>query len=378
MKKVLSIVLTVCLIAGVFSVCAFSEEKTPTESFLAIFDTFDTDGDGVISINEAQKAADIDGDGETTLSDARTLLKIAADIEPEPEDVCCDLNCDGVVSAEDARKAMRITLGIDSTVINDDVVVNYLCNELNRVKTEKPGFDRTVTQKCQTMKVTATGAPISGMNANNVEYYQYLEQSKKVLEDYRLLIIMSSGREEYEETIEAMDEAIAQAKLIYEPQTTTKTVSRGSSSHNSYFPVFYYSWACKLTSEDIKDISCKFDGNNIILTVNMNNYNYTAKNYPYTSSGADQQKKLELPYGKAFNLPDTNTGGGAKFEALNLKNGKIVCTIDKTTGDITNVDYSYSYVLKYSQTDDTAGSGISMVLTQTADYAENYVMMTVD
>ncbi len=378
MKKVLSIMLTVCLIAGVFSVCAFAEEKTPTENFLEIFDTFDKDGDGIISESEAKKVADIDGDGETTLTDARTLLKVAAELEPEPEGVNCDLNCDGIVSAEDARKAMRMALGIDSTIINDEFVVNYLCEELNRVKTEKPGFNRTITQQCQSMKVTATGAPISGMNANNVEYYEYLEQSKKVIESYKLLIIMSSGKEDYEETIAAMDEAIAQAKEIYKPQTATKTVSRGSSSHNTYFPVFYYSWACKLTPEDIKNISYVFNGNNIVLTVNMNNYNYTAKNYPYTSSGSDQQKRLELPYGKAFNLPDTNTGGGANFEALNLKNGKIVCTIDKTTGSVTNVDYSYSYVLKYSQTEDTAGSGISMILTQSADYAENYVMMTVD
>lgn len=376
MKKFLSLCLSVCLILGTFSVCTFAEgELNPTEKFFLKFEKYDADGDGIVSKEESRTAIDIDGDKTPSLSDARKVLRVAAELD-EPVGADCDFNCDGTVSAEDARKAMKIALGIDQSLVDVAEITEYLCEELNSVKTEKPGFTRTVKQKCTSMKVTATGAPIEDMNANDIEYYQYLENSKKVLEKYKLLIVMASGREEYEETIAAMDEAIAQAKEIYNEQVTTKTVAKGSNYHNSYFPINYYSWACRLTEDDIKEITYGYDDDYITITAKLDDYKYTSKNYPYSSSSTDELKRLELPYGKAFNLPNTATGGGATFNSLNLSNGKIVCKINKATGSVVSADYSYSYVLGYSQAEDVSGSTVTMKLTQAASYSENFVMLT--
>lgn len=337
MKKLFSIILVICMAAGIFSVTAFAAEKDmeATDAFFA-----------------KMNICDFDANGKTDTEDAREVLKVAAGISAPAEGVNYDVNGDGYVSTLDALKALRIAVGIEKVISSEDIL-EYLTSELNWVKTRKPGFTGTETETCTSFTITCSGAPLllNSLNAKDVEYTTWLKNNKTLLK-----LIMSD--EEYQEMVD-------QANAAYEPQVYNRNVAEKSSSHFSYFPVKTCSWSCKLTVDDIKNVTYKINGNLITITVNMNNYTYADETYP---GGRNQYSARQaLPYGKAFNLPVLD---GAT--TMDLKSGKIVCVIDSSTGGVVSADYSYSYVAQKAAEENIEDSNIKMSTKISVNIVEHY------
>ena len=90
MKKLLSILLTLCLLLGCFTVTAFA----------------------------ARMPGDVDADGKVTASDARLALRRAVGLEDYASDsdefLACDVDSDGTVTAGDARMILRAAVDLES------------------------------------------------------------------------------------------------------------------------------------------------------------------------------------------------------------------------------------------------------------------------
>lgn len=70
---------------------------------------------GVISAN-ASIPGDINGDGIVSAEDAREILRISVGVVPMTDDmrVIADVDCDGTVNAGDARQALRLAIGLNN------------------------------------------------------------------------------------------------------------------------------------------------------------------------------------------------------------------------------------------------------------------------
>ncbi len=70
---------------------------------------------GVISANAAV-SGDMNGDGIVSAEDAREILRLSVGVEPmTPEmKILADIDCDGTVGAEDARLALRLAIGLNT------------------------------------------------------------------------------------------------------------------------------------------------------------------------------------------------------------------------------------------------------------------------
>lgn len=70
---------------------------------------------GIISANAAV-LGDINGDGIVSAEDAREILRLSVGVEPmTPEmKILADIDCDGTVGAEDARLALRLAIGLNT------------------------------------------------------------------------------------------------------------------------------------------------------------------------------------------------------------------------------------------------------------------------
>ncbi len=70
---------------------------------------------GVISAN-ATVLGDINGDGIVSAEDAREILRLSVGVEPMTAEMklLADVDCDGEVRAEDARQALRLAIGLNN------------------------------------------------------------------------------------------------------------------------------------------------------------------------------------------------------------------------------------------------------------------------
>lgn len=352
MKRFLCVLLSAVLLFSALSVTAFAAEKdrAATKKILARFDAFDADSDGKIAS-----------------SDALYILKVAIGIEEVPKNKSLDADGDGKVTTSDALKVLRYSLGIED-MFSSDEILEYLCTELNWVKSRKPGFQRTRVDTCTSMKVTAKGAPLSSLNVTNMEYTAYLKRVKSSMESMKSLF----DEEEYEQMMAQLDKSIAEAEQVYTPKETKRTVQSGTSQHYYYFPVTQYTWSCKLTSADVKDVSLVYNDGKITITVNMNNYSYDATTYPYKSG--QYSERLKLPYGKVFDLPTYNTNSDTAFKAIWLKNGNVTVEIDASTGGVINANYAYDYTVDIINKQKTATNNYNMTVKQVSKMSENYVI----
>lgn len=77
---------------------------------------------GVISAN-ASVPGDINGDGVVSAEDAREILRMSVGVVPMTDDmrVIADVDCDGTVDAGDARQALRLAIGLNNIKIGRTV-----------------------------------------------------------------------------------------------------------------------------------------------------------------------------------------------------------------------------------------------------------------
>ena len=350
MKKVLSLLLVLSIAIGLFSVTASAAGEVSGATM-------------VETANAKLQKLDADDDGAISTADAAQYLKAAAGIIEAPE-IDYDYNGDGKVSVVDAQKVLRVVAGVDSPLNAEEAFA--LFNEgINSVKTIRPGFNKTATIVCPSIKVTTMNAPIKEMNVTNLEFDQYVEKIIKVMNTFPYNLALNA------EMKAQLEEMRVQAKASYEPQVSTKTVAKTSNSHYTYFPVNNLGWSSKLTMADIKSINCIIENGAIVYTIKMNDVTYIGDEYPTGAAGFS--KRQSLPYGKIFNIPAFDESDGSTVNKITFQNGTVVYKQDLRTGDSLSADYSYSYVIDMTAAPQE-DSDLVMKTVTTTNMSENYVM----
>ena len=354
MKKILSVILVASMMLGIFAV-SVSAAETSNSSLVEA------------SMLKIQRI-DADSDGKYTLNDAAAFLRAAAGISADAEDAKYDINLDGFNSVADAQQALKIVSGIEP-VLTEAETLAFFNEKINSVKTVRPGFEKTETIQCPSIKITTTGGP-EGFNVTNLEFDKYVDTIDKLMHTFPYNLALN------DEMQAQLNEMKQQAKEIYLPQSTSKTVAARSNSHYSYFPVNNLGWSSKLTVDDIKSATCQVVDDKIVFTVTLPEVTYIGDEYPTGSGGF--AKRQTLAYGKVFNIPALDESDGSTVNKVQFKNGKVVLGIDVLTGDVLSADYSYTYfsdVMAAPQKDaDGKESKVTMKTATTANIYENYIM----
>lgn len=356
MKKILSVLLVISMMLGIFAISASAADETA-------------------NLTDAEKAVlkilriDANSDGAYTTLDAAEFLKAAAGISADSADEKYDIDLDGYVSVADAQKALKIVSGIEPVL--DSAETLALFNEkINSVKTVRPGFEKTSTIQCPSIKITTTNAPITEMNVTDIEFNKYVDTVIKVMNTFPYNVLLDDSMKAQ------LNEMKAQAAEAYKPQTQTKTVAKTSNSHYTYFPVNNLGWSSRLTVADINGATCQVVGSDIICTVTLPETIYIGDEYPTGSSGFS--KRQSLPYGKVFNVPTLDESDGSTVNKVQFKNGKVVLKVDVSTGDVLAVDYSYTYYTEVMAAPQKNADGsvakLTMKTATTANTTENYIM----
>lgn len=372
MKKLISILLMAALLASAFSISAFAltgDDIAKTYDFA--LNVAETDSNGNI--------IGYTSDGKVTLDDARAVLRVSAGIEAPRDGFNYDVDADGFVSVADVKKMISIVLGIDVSVSDDEYLLSLFKQELNSVKSLRPGFTKTATTQCHSMLVTTRNAPDADLNVTNMEFGEYTNKACDILESYLNgpagLAIKLTKPDKYNEMVAQVATLRQQAKEAYNLKTSTKTVNRYG-SHYYHFPVNNLGNSCFLELEDIKSIECYEEGGYIIRKVTMNEDTYIGDEFPTGNEGFSERWKT-ISYGKVFNIPDFDeVEGSTKTSNLNkvtFKNGVIISKVDKLTGVPVSVDYSYTYVADVSELPAKEGD-LEMDAVTTATNTESFVI----
>lgn len=352
MKRFLTGFVTVCLMLSALSVNVFaadtgSETTSLTQEYTDLF-------------RKQLYRGDLNSDGNVTIEEAKKYLRVAAKLENTDNLEIYDMTGDGKVTTEDARKVLRIASGLETSATNEEIF-DYFKKELNSVKKEFPGFTRTTVSTCTSAKVTITDAPkglLYDFNATNEEYVDYLKRNEKMLK--------LADEAEYQQMLE-------EAQSVYKPVTKTKDVAAGSTSHYSYFPVVRLTYSCNLEFDEIKSITFKDNGDNYVITINLNSYTYNEKN-PYPATVYDDAERQKLPYGKIFNIPEFNDTDNYELKKVTLDKGKVTLKVDAQTGKVLTVDYFYrctSAVYTEADLKDDSGKVESTMKTTMTNVIEN-------
>ena len=237
--------------------------------------------------------ADANGDGFYSTADVTVLLKAAAGTGEDKDSF--DVNSDGVTSLEDAIMLLKHTSGIEPLLSNEEAVelFNAKLNAVKNRDTGLPGFEKTITATCNSMKITqdvqASGLAslVAGqMACTDLEYDKYVD---------KMVALMGSGNmsAEDKENIEAMKQS---AKDYRKPQVeVVEAVAGDYVDHFLDFPRDAMNTASEITTADISSVS-------------------------YTMSD-----------------------DGSKVNKIELKNGTVVVKFDSQTGAMKNANYSYNY-----------------------------------
>ncbi len=348
LKKLLSVVLVFCML---LSVTAFSVNAAYSDDF----------SDAGKKAYNKLMLLDADNDGTINTEDAAMYLKAAAGIIDD-KDGSYDYDGDGVVSVADAQAVLTVVAGIE-TPLNQSEALMLFNDSLNEVKSTRPGFERTVTMQCPSIKVTTIDAPIPEMNVTNMEFNKYVDHLVKTMNTFPYNLALNA---EMQAELKAMQ---AEAKEVYMPQVETRSIAKTSNSHYSYFPVTNLGWSSKLTTSDVKSISCALSGSVAVVTIEMGNYIYIGDEYPTGTKGFAARQAL--PYGKVFNIPSFDESDGSTINKVSFKNGKVVCHIDITTGSPIYAEYTYSYDVDVTAAPQ-ANSTLVMKTATTTNVSEVY------
>ena len=135
MKKILGVILSVCILLTAFSFNVFAADEITTE------DPHKETREYTETFNKKLSKGDVTGDKKVTTEDASEYLKVAAKLVAPKDGVNYDYTGDSQVTTADARKALRVASGLEATVSDEDVF-DYFLNEINTVKSAMLGFKR--------------------------------------------------------------------------------------------------------------------------------------------------------------------------------------------------------------------------------------------
>ena len=359
MKKILSVLLAVCLLVSAFTLNTFAASTT----------------------DEIVSCYDFNGDGNVNLTDARTVLRVSAGLEAPREGFVYDLDGDGLATINDVKMVLSIVLGVDVEITSDEFNLGLFRAELNNIKAVRPGFTKTAVSKCNSMLVTTRNAPDASLNVTNMPFDQYTNKTCDYLEDAlsNPLVNIALSKEEKAEIKANIAGMRKQANEVYNPKTKTTTIAKRR-SHYAAFPVNNLANSCFLTMDDIKSIECYEEDGYIIRKVTMNENTYIGDEYPTGYEGSSQRWQ-KISYGKVFNIPEFNeTENGKETSRLNkvtFKNGVIISKIDKLSGIPVSVEYSYTYIADVSTiptVDANGNPGLEMDSVTSATLTESFVI----
>ena len=317
MKKLLSMLLVAVMLLSAFNISAGA----------ATADTL-TDAQ---KVELKIKRADVNSDGVYDTTDAKMLLKAAAGIYTSNDKY--DINLDGVTSISDALASLKQASGI-KPIVSKAELLKMFNQKLNNVKNDTPGFKKTSTATCQSMKITQkidasnflVQAVLKDMEYTDLEYDQYVAKMVAMMESAEL-------SEEEKENIEAMKKS---AQDYRKPQTQTFTAEKGDYyDHYKLFPREFKNTASEVTYSDIATLTYSVADGKIVYTLTMPVKSYTESSFPSDPATSS--------YGKLFNLVNARETEGSKITKLEFKNGKVVMTTNANTGTVEKVVYSYDY-----------------------------------
>ena len=352
MKKLLSILLATAMLLSVLCVTASAEDAVELTS--------------VEKSELLLRNADANGDGSYSTEDVRVLLKAAAGTAADADSY--DLNSDGITSLEDAIMLLKHTTNIEPLLSNEEAVelFNAKLNNVKNRETGLPGFEKTTTSTCNSIKitqeVTATGfaSLVAGQLAcTDLEYDKYVD---------KMANLMDSGDLDADtaESLEAMKQS---AKEYRNPQTETVTGEAGSYiDHFIDFPRDAMNTASEITTADISSITYTLADGDIVFTLKLPNKTYTS----FSAFEANS-------YAKVMNVVEYDEDDGSTLKKIDLKNGTVVMRFDYLTGAMKKVNYSYNYYSEVAapeqvQSDSDYGSiKIKMTTKTTASFTESVV-----
>lgn len=362
MKKILCLALCLCMLVS--SLC------------LNVFAAGSSD--------EITSLYDYNGDGFINLTDARTVLRVSAGLEQPRANLIYDLDGqDGAIpTINDVKLVISIVMGIDVEIANQEFLLALFVNELDSVKTTKPGFTKLATNKCDSMLVTTRNAPDPSLNVTNMPFDQYTNKTCDYLEDalngFAGAFIPADKKTEIKATIATMRK---EANELYVPKTK-ETVIAKRRSHFATFPINNVPKSCYLKIDDIASITSEETEDGYILrTVKMKTDTYIGDEFP-TGVAKAAERREKISYARVFNLPDfSETTNGKESSILNsvtFKDGEIVSKIDKLSGIPVYVKYSYTYVSDISTIptvdEETKEEGLQMDSVTTAKVIEEFTI----
>ncbi len=356
MKKLISLILTLCILCGMCAVSA-----TALDSTSKIILPFDYDGNGKID-----------------LEDARIVLAVSAGTQLPQEVKTYDADGDGAVTYADVLMLMEVATGIYTPSAEkqaEDIVL--FKNELNEVKDKMPGFKKTVTNHVTSSRVTSSGNPsqTAELNVTNMEFSAYVDLVEETTEGllngvYGWLL----DDAEKAEIRQGLKEMQAAADELYKPQTNEEEVAASSYTHFTKFPVNKLGYSCYVTIDDIESITTYEDSEYIYRIVTMPTETFVGDEYP-TGSGNFEQRWKNTKYGHLFNIPDVDETDGSVLTSLTFKNGRVISKIDKATGVPVSVEYFYTYISDIQQPvekNSDGSDGVKMSTKTTMDVYEYY------
>ncbi len=355
MKKVLSVLLAVCILASAFSLNAFASA------------TYD----------EITSCYDFNSDGNVNLSDARMVLRVSAGLEEPKEGYIYDFDGDGFTTISDVTIVLSIVLGIDVEITNPEFLLALFKSELNNVKSVRPGFTKVATTQCESMIVSTKNAPDKSLNVTNMPFDQYTNKSCDYLEGYLFLLI--ADQKAYQEAKANIAAMRKQANELYNPKSVTTTVAKRR-SHYAAFPVNNLANSCFLKIEDIESIECYEEDGYIVRKVKIKEETFIGDEYPTGYENAASRREL-VAHGRVFNIPELSEKEGDKdtsiLNSIKFRNGVIISKVDKLSGVPVSVDYSYTYEADIStipEIDKNGNPGLQMDSVTVAHISENFVI----
>lgn len=291
MKKILCILLTLCLTVSVLSVSA-----------------------DALTTSDIKSSYDYNSDGKVNLYDARAILKVSAGIEAPVEGKLYDLDGDGFVTFYDVKAVLSVAVGIATEIdvaASQEYLLSLFVDELNRVKQEKPGFKKTTNQTTESAILTIYIAT----NLSGIELSELAE---------------TTGDEDM----------LAMCDEIYSPKITERTINKRSDNHKRQFLINTGTEeACLLTVDDIADIRCYEEDGYIYREVTMKEQKYSGSEYP-----SELKERMEtVSYAKIFTTSQL-ASEKTKLNEVSFKDGKITVKVDKYTGVPVNVETEYRCV----------------------------------
>ncbi|HZK21711.1 MAG TPA: dockerin type I repeat-containing protein, partial [Oscillospiraceae bacterium] len=143
LKRFILACIAVCMVAATVPVTAFASEPTLEEKVSAY----------------CENLGDTDGNGKVNVTDARKALRIAVGLESATAQELknADIDNDGGVTVNDARNILRYAVNLSgfdvpNSVVTKAEVLNLFVTAAKKVKTEKPGLTRKTTMVTPSIK----------------------------------------------------------------------------------------------------------------------------------------------------------------------------------------------------------------------------------